>query len=71
MGLAAVKMRKKEGQGIGWEVGEPILGDGQDGNPDSSPSEPAGGAASLGLPVLGLGQAGKWESRCLGLRFVT
>lgn len=71
MGLAAVKMRKKEGQAIGWEVGAHILGDGQDGNTDSSPSGPAGGAVSLSLPVLGLGQVGKWESRCLDLRFVT
>lgn len=57
--LEGVKMKKKKEQGIGWEFGGHVLGGGQDGNTGSSPSTPAGGAVSSGLPSLGCGQAGK------------
>lgn len=36
-GLAGVKMRKKEGRGMGWEVGGQSWVVGQDGNRDSFP----------------------------------
>lgn len=67
-GLAGVKMKKREEQGMGWEFSGHGLGGGQDGNTGSSLSTPAGGAISPELAFLGCGQSRKGERvRCLDL----
>lgn len=60
-GLAGVKMKKREEQGMGWDFRGDVLGGGQDGNTGSSRSTPAGGAISPELPALGCGQARNGE----------